>query len=63
MKGKLSEIGSKSKNKNIRDLFKGVKDFKKGYQARLNVFKNENEEFLAILTPSSTDARTILVNY
>ena len=44
LKGKLNEIETKSKNKNIRDLYKGIKDFKKVYQARLNVIKNENEE-------------------
>ena len=32
LKGKLSEIETNSKNKNIRDLYKGIKDFKKGYQ-------------------------------
>ena len=47
MKGKLSEIETNSKNKNIRDLYKGIKDFKKGYQARLNVIKNEHEELLS----------------
>ena len=46
MKGKLSEIESNSKNRNIRDLCKGIKDFKKGCQARVNVIKNENEELL-----------------
>ena len=48
LKGKLSEIVTNSKNKNIRDLYnKGIKDFKKGYQARVNVIKDENEELLA----------------
>ena len=28
--GKLSEIDTNSTNKNIRDLYKGIKDFKKG---------------------------------
>ena len=31
LKGKLSEIDTNSKNKNIRGLYKGIKDFKKGY--------------------------------
>ena len=53
LKGKLSEIETKSKNKNIRDLYTGIKEFKKGYQARVNVIKNENEELLA-------DSNTIL---
>ena len=47
MKGKLSEIETNSKNKNIRHLYKGIKDFKKGYQARVNMIKNENEELLS----------------
>ena len=37
LKGKLSKIETNSKNKNIRDLYKAIKDFKKGYQARVNV--------------------------
>ena len=47
LKGKLSEIETNSKNNNIRDLYKGIRDFKKGYQARINVIKNEKEELLA----------------
>ena len=47
MKGKLSEIETNSKNKNIKDLYKVIKDFKKEYQARVNVIKNENEELLS----------------
>ena len=47
LKGKLSEIETNSKNKNIWDLYTGIKEFKKGYQARVNVIKNENEELLA----------------
>ena len=51
LKGKLSEIETNSKN--IRDLYKGIKEFKKGYQARVDVIKNENEELL-------TDSNSIL---
>ena len=47
LKEKLIEIDTNRKNKNIRDLYKGIKDFKKGYQARVNVIKNQNEELLA----------------
>ena len=45
LKGKLSEIETNSKNRNITNLYKGIKDFKNGYQARVNVIKNENKEF------------------
>ena len=47
LKGKLSEIDANSKNKNTRDLYKGIKDFKTEYQARVNLIKNEKEELLA----------------
>ena len=46
-KEKLSEMENNSKKINIRDLCKGIKDFKKGYQARINVIKNDNVELLA----------------
>ena len=44
LKGKMSEIETNSKNKNSRHLYKEIKDVKKGYQARANVNKKENEE-------------------
>jgi hypothetical protein len=30
-----------SKNKNIRDLYRGINEFKRGYQSRSNVMKDE----------------------
>ena len=60
LKGKLSEI--ETKNKNIRDLYKGIKYFKKGYQERVNVIKMRMRNCSRILTPS-TDGKTISVNY
>ena len=47
LKEKLNEVETNSKNKNIRDLYKGIKEFKKGYQARANVIKDENGDLLA----------------
>ena len=40
LKRKLSEIDANSKNKNIRDLYKGENEFKRAYQIRVNVIKN-----------------------
>jgi hypothetical protein len=34
-------------NKNIRDLYKGISEFKKGYQPRINIIKDENGNLLA----------------
>jgi hypothetical protein len=35
LKGKLNELETNNKNKNIRDLYRGINEFKKGYQPRI----------------------------
>jgi hypothetical protein len=34
LKAKIEELGYNSKLKNIRDLYRGISDFKKGYRPR-----------------------------
>ena len=34
LKDKIDELGTNSKTKSIRDLYRGVNDFKNGYQPR-----------------------------
>ena len=63
LKGKLSEIETNSKNKNIRDLYKGIKDFKTGYQTWINVIKNENKELLSYSNSILNRWKSISVNY
>jgi hypothetical protein len=41
LKGKIIEIELNSKNKNIRDLYRGTTEFKKGYQPKTNLVKDE----------------------
>ena len=41
LKAKIEKFENDSKNKNIRDLNKSINDFKKGYQPRTNVVKDE----------------------
>jgi hypothetical protein len=36
-----------SKNKNIRDLYRGINEFKRGYQPQSNLVKDENDDLLA----------------
>jgi hypothetical protein len=36
-----------SKNKNIRDLFRGINGFKRGYKPRSNLVKDENGDLVA----------------
>jgi hypothetical protein len=47
LKGKIDELAKNSRNKNIRDLYKGINDFKGGYQPRSNLVKDENDDLLA----------------
>jgi hypothetical protein len=35
MKGEINELATHIENKNIRDLQKGINEFKKGYQPRI----------------------------
>jgi hypothetical protein len=47
MKDRIDELAMNSKNKNIRDLYRGINDFKRGYQHRSNLVKDENGDLLA----------------
>jgi hypothetical protein len=47
LKGKINELETNNKNKNIRDLYRGTNEFKKGYQPRINITKYENANLLA----------------
>jgi hypothetical protein len=47
LKGKINELETNNKNKNIRDLYRGINEFKKGYQSRINIINDENGNMLA----------------
>jgi hypothetical protein len=47
LKGKINEHETKNKNKNIRDLYRGINEFEKGYQPRINIINDENANLLA----------------
>jgi hypothetical protein len=49
LKDKINELESNSKNKNIRDLYSGINEFKKGYQPRTNLVNDERGDLLADL--------------
>jgi hypothetical protein len=46
LKDKINELVTNSKNKNIRDLCRGIHEFKKGYQPRSTLVKDENGDLL-----------------
>jgi hypothetical protein len=47
LKDKIDELATNSKNKNIADLYRGINDFKRGYQPRSNLVTDENGDLLA----------------
>jgi hypothetical protein len=56
LKAKINELETNSNNKNIRDLYRGISDFKRGYQPRTNVVKDEKGDLVA-------DAHSILARW
>jgi hypothetical protein len=47
LKAKIEELEANSMIYNIRDLYKGIKDFKKGYQPRTVIVKDEKGDLVA----------------
>jgi hypothetical protein len=43
---KINELATNNKNRNIRDLYRGINEFKSGYQPRCNLVKDENGDLL-----------------
>jgi hypothetical protein len=42
----MNELASNGKNTIIRDLYRGINEFKRGYQLRNNLVKDENGDVL-----------------
>jgi hypothetical protein len=47
LKSKINELAMNSKNKNIRDKYRGINEFKRSYQPRSNLFKDGNGDLFA----------------
>jgi hypothetical protein len=47
LKGKINELETNNKNKNIRELYRGINELEKRYQPRINIIKDENGNLLA----------------
>ena len=48
LKDKIEEVQNNSKIKNIRDLYRSINNFKKGYQPRTNIEKEENGDLVRL---------------
>jgi hypothetical protein len=59
LKDKINELAININNKNIRDLYGGINQFKGGYQPRNNLVKDENDDLL----PDSHNILNIWKNY
>ena len=47
MRAKIEELEANSKIHNIRDLYRGINDFKKGYRPRCSIVKDEKGDLVA----------------
>jgi chemotaxis methyl-accepting protein methylase len=47
LKDKINELATNSNNKNIRDLYRGINEFKRGYQPGNNLVNDENGDLFA----------------
>jgi hypothetical protein len=47
LKPTINEPETNSRNKNIRDMYRGINDFKQGYQPRTNIIKDEKGDLVA----------------
>jgi hypothetical protein len=47
LKDKINELTTNSKNKNIKDLYRRINEFKMDYQPRNNLVKDENGDLIA----------------
>jgi len=47
MRAKIEELETNNKIQNIRDLYRGIRDFKKGYQPRCSIVKDEKGHLVA----------------
>jgi hypothetical protein len=47
LKAKFEEPENNSKIKNIRNIYRGINEFKKGYQSRTDIVKDEKADLVA----------------
>jgi hypothetical protein len=45
-KDKINELAMNSKNKNVRDLYRGINEYKRGYKPRSNLVKDHTGDLL-----------------
>ena len=56
LRAKIEELETNSKIQNIRDLYRGINDLKKGYQPKCIIVKDEKDDLVA-------DSHSIVVRW
>jgi hypothetical protein len=56
LEAKIDELASNSEIKNVRDMHRGISDFKKGYQPRTNIVNDDRSDLV-------TESQRILVRW
>jgi Fe-S cluster assembly ATPase SufC len=59
---KVNELATNSKNKNIKELYRGINECKKGYQPRNSLVKDENGVLLSIPSIFRTGGSTTVLS-
>jgi hypothetical protein len=62
-KNKINELAKISKNKNIRDLYKEINEFKRGYQPGNNLVNDDNGDLFADSQTFEIHGRTTFLSY
>jgi len=63
LNAKIEGLETNSKIKNIRDLYRGINDFKKGYQPKTYIVKDEKGDLVADSTVFWQGGKTISPSY
>ena len=63
MRAKSEELETNRKINNIRDLYRGINDIKKGYQPRTRIIKDEKGDLVADSHSIMARWRTISPRY
>jgi hypothetical protein len=49
LKDKINELETNNQNKNMKDMYRGINGFKKGYEPRINIRKDDDLNLIAHL--------------
>jgi hypothetical protein len=63
LEDKINELATNSKTRNIRDLCRGINEFKRGYQPRNSLVKSENGDLPAVSHSILKDRKTTFLSY